>query len=52
MKIQNRFELAGMRQIARKQVTRDICRILVCAGTGCIAGGSLAIYENFRQLAA
>ena len=52
MKIQNRFELAGMRQIARKQVTRDICRILVCAGTGCIAGGSLAIYENFRQWAA
>ncbi len=27
-------------------------RIIICAGTGCIAGGSMKIYERFRQLLA
>jgi len=25
-------------------------RIVVCAGTGCIAGGSIAVYERFREV--
>ena len=29
--------------------SRDAVNVLICAGTGCIAGGSLKVYETMRQ---
>ena len=29
--------------------SREVPSILICAGTGCIAGGSMKIYENLKQ---
>lgn len=50
MKINSREELAekraeylGMLKMQRKQ-------ILICAGTGCVAGGSLLIYERLQEI--
>ncbi len=37
----------------RKELTGEIadkCRVLVCAGTGCVANGSLQVLERFREL--
>ncbi|MBQ7348781.1 MAG: NADH-quinone oxidoreductase subunit F, partial [Clostridia bacterium] len=38
----------------RKSCTKELCaqekKILVCAGTGCIAGGSIDIYNKFIEL--
>jgi len=32
-----------------KSVAAQKPRIIICAGTGCVAGGSLKIYERFRE---
>ena len=29
--------------------SREVPSILICAGTGCIAGGAMKIYDNFRS---
>ena len=36
----------------RKEIDNNKCRILICAGTGCIAGGSGAIYDKMCDLVA
>lgn len=49
--INNKEALMAARDEAKKQVASYKCRILVCAGTGCIATGSLKIYEELLGLA-
>ena len=46
MRIQNREELDQIRDMAAAKVSSTRCRILICAGTGCLAGGSGEIYEK------
>ena len=29
--------------------SREVPSILICAGTGCIAGGAMKIYDNFKS---
>ena len=48
--INNKEALMAARDEAKKQVASYKCRILVCAGTGCIATGSLKIYEELLGL--
>lgn len=48
--IKNKEELLQVRESAREQVAAYDCRILVCSGTGCIATGSMKIYEEFLTL--
>ncbi|MCD8087392.1 MAG: 4Fe-4S binding protein [Oscillospiraceae bacterium] len=50
MTIHNEQELAAARQAAAEELAAYDCRILVCAGTGCIATGSQKIYEKFLEL--
>ena len=38
-------------KIAKTKIDACKCRILICAGTGCLAGGSGEIYERMCQLA-
>lgn len=52
MKIQNRKALTEKRIQAKEAMKRPSHRILVCAGTGCLAGGSAKIYDKFLELAA
>jgi NADH-quinone oxidoreductase subunit F len=42
----NREELQKIRELYRKSLDNEKIRILVCAGTGCIASGSIDIYER------
>lgn len=45
-KIENREALGQIRQTSREQMNKSKCRVLICAGTGCLSGGSGAIYDR------
>ena len=49
-KIENREALGQIRQTSREQMNKSKCRILICAGTGCLSGGSGAIYDRMCEL--
>jgi NADH-quinone oxidoreductase subunit F len=51
-RIINREALEKAREAARKEVESSRCRILICAGTGCLAGGSGEIYKRMCELVA
>lgn len=51
-KIQDVNMLESIRETAKEAIGKQDCRILICAGTGCIAGGSGEIYEKMLELAA
>ncbi len=51
MKLKNREELLLLRKECREKKQQEKCRILVCGGTGCLAGGSDKIYERFCEMA-
>ena len=49
-KIENREVLEQIRQTSREQMNKSKCRVLICAGTGCLSGGSGAIYDRMCEL--
>ena len=49
MIIENRDALLKEREAAQKEIDSYNCRILVCAGTGCIASGSEKIYQKLAE---
>lgn len=49
-KICNREELTEVRRTSQQVMKHSKCRILICAGTGCLAGGSGEIYEKMCEL--
>ena len=49
-RIADREALGQVREASRAQVADSRCRILICAGTGCLAGGSGRIYERMCEL--
>ncbi len=51
MKIASRDDLKQARSLAAGTMAEQTKRILVCAGTGCLAGGSQQIYERLAELA-
>ena len=50
MKINSREELESVRIMYKKALKSQDKQILVCAGTGCMAGGSMKIYEKFKEV--
>lgn len=50
MRIQNREELNRIKDMVAAKVSSTKCRILICVGTGCLAGGSGEIYERMCEL--
>ena len=50
MRINSREKLQQLRKDAKSKIDRTPIRILVCAGTGCIAGGSEEIYTKMSEL--
>ena len=51
MKITSRYELDNLREVYEENIKREPVRILVCAGTGCQASGSLKVWEKMCGLA-
>ncbi|MCR4654963.1 MAG: 4Fe-4S binding protein [Lachnospiraceae bacterium] len=49
-KLKSREDLADVRVKAKERIANIKCRILICAGTGCLAGGSQKIYEKMCEL--
>lgn len=51
MRIQSLSELKKLSESIKKSLEHQEKKVLVCAGTGCVAGGSLEVYEKLRKLA-
>lgn len=49
-KLRSGEDLANIRSKCEQRISSIKCRILVCAGTGCLAGGSEKIYERLCEL--
>lgn len=49
-RISSKEELQDLRKRAKDRIDSTPIRILVCAGTGCIAGGAQDIYDNLSEL--
>ncbi|CUU50053.1 NADH-quinone oxidoreductase subunit NuoF [Clostridium beijerinckii] len=50
MRINTREELNSISSKYKAALVRQRKQILVCAGTGCVAGGSLNIYRRFKEI--
>ena len=50
MRINSPEELQKMQDFYGQELNAERKRILVCAGTGCVAGGSLQIYARLKEL--
>jgi len=46
----NRNDLINLRNTYKNSLEKEKKKILICAGTGCVAGGSLEIYDEFLKL--
>ncbi len=49
-KINNKEMLNQLRDANKERIENSKCRVLICAGTGCLAGGSGDIYEKMCEL--
>ena len=49
-KIHTREELEQKREEYRKALNAQKKQILICGGTGCVAGGCLKIYDRMKEL--
>ena len=49
-KLQNVQQLRSFRDNCEKELSAQSTKILICAGTGCIAGGALKIYDRLLEL--
>lgn len=50
MRINTREELEAKRKVLKQAFSMQYKQILICAGTGCVAGGSLDIYARLQEL--
>lgn len=48
--LNNRQDLAEYRAVAKRAYGTQVKKIIVCAGTGCVAGGSLKVYDRLKEL--
>ena len=51
-RIENRFQLDQVRAECQAESKKETCRVLICGGTGCLAGGSDKLYRRMKELAA
>ncbi len=49
-KLRSRQDLTDLREACIKAISKEKVKILVCGGTGCVAGGSLDIYARLQEL--
>ena len=46
------IDIKQEQQKAQEEIKKQGLRVLVCAGTGCVANGSLKVIEKFKELGA
>ena len=49
-KLHSLDDLRACRAQCEKALARETKKILVCGGTGCVAGGSLEIFDRLKEL--
>ena len=49
-KLMSRQDLQNLRNVCQKALSLETKKILVCGGTGCVAGGSLDIYDRLKAM--
>ena len=47
--LNNRLDLIDLRAACKRMYENERKKILVCAGTGCVAGGAIGVYEAFKE---
>jgi len=52
MTVKTNIDLAAEKEKAQKYIKDMGTRVLVCAGTGCVANGSMEVYKRFQELGA
>lgn len=50
MMLSNRTDLINIREKFKKSVEAQKIKILICAGTGCVAGGAIEIYDRLVEI--
>lgn len=50
MRVKNKAHLEELSGIFKSSLDRQKRKVLVCAGTGCVAGGSIEIYEKIKKM--
>ena len=50
MMLKTRDDLKLYRTQSQNKMKKEDCRILICAGTGCLAGGSGKIYKTLSEM--
>ena len=50
MRLMSRQDLQKLRNVCQKALSLETKKILVCGGTGCVAGGSLDIYDRLKAM--
>jgi len=48
--LENREQLIDFRKKEAEAYKSQVEKIIICAGTGCVAGGSLDVYEKLKEL--
>ena len=48
--LKSRYELKKFREESLSSYQSQTTKIIVCAGTGCVAGGSLEVYSRLKEL--
>ena len=48
--LENREQLIAFRKKEAEAYESQVEKIIICAGTGCVAGGSLDVYEKLREI--
>ena len=49
-RIESKQMLDQLRDVNKERIEKSKCRVLICAGTGCLASGSGEIYEKIKDL--
>ena len=52
MRLENRTDLTLLREQWREKRENEKIRVLICGGTGCLAGGSQKLFERMTELCA
>ena len=51
-KVKLNIDIKEEQKRAQEAIKNQGLRVLVCAGTGCVANGSLGVIERFKELGA
>ena len=49
MRLESRAQAIAYRDQCLENIAQETCRILICGGTGCLAGGAGVLYQKLAE---